>query len=159
MRSKRGPVVPASASFKHRARYVHNFGSENWRQRYEGARSARHAQTSHVLDCSRYNSQRRFSSAGVKDRGGLTLASYDPLILLWNAAQWSIGQARQSDDCLCCSAVFLSWQPYRERCLPTAFGNDLTAEACESHRQYMEGHAKPGVKVVCRERFMTGRME
>jgi hypothetical protein len=47
----------------------------------------------------------------------------------------------------------------RERCLPTAFGNDLTAEACESHRQYMEGHAKPGVKVVCRERFMTGRME
>jgi hypothetical protein len=47
----------------------------------------------------------------------------------------------------------------RERYLPTAFGNDLTVEACESHRQYMEGHAKPGVKVVCRERFMTGRME
>ena len=47
----------------------------------------------------------------------------------------------------------------RERCLPTAFGNDLTVEACESHRQYMEGHAKPGVKVVCRERFRTGRME
>jgi hypothetical protein len=31
----------------------------------------------------------------------------------------------------------------RERCLPTSFGNDRTAEACESHRQYMEGHASP----------------
>jgi hypothetical protein len=47
----------------------------------------------------------------------------------------------------------------RERCLPNAFRNDLTAEACESHRQYMEGHAKPGVKVVSRERSKTGRME
>jgi hypothetical protein len=28
----------------------------------------------------------------------------------------------------------------RERCLPTAFGNDLTAEACESHRQI---HGRP----------------
>jgi hypothetical protein len=37
----------------------------------------------------------------------------------------------------------------RERCAPTAFTRDLTAEACESHRQYMEGYAKPGVKVVC----------
>ena len=47
----------------------------------------------------------------------------------------------------------------RERCFPTAFGNDLTAEACESHRQYMEGYAKPGVRVVCRKRFMIGRLE
>jgi hypothetical protein len=41
----------------------------------------------------------------------------------------------------------------RERCLPTAFGNDLTAEACESHRQYMEGRAKPGVRVVVESDF------
>jgi hypothetical protein len=47
----------------------------------------------------------------------------------------------------------------RERCLPTAFGNDHSAEACELHRQYMEGYAKPGVRVICRERFMIGRVE
>jgi hypothetical protein len=47
----------------------------------------------------------------------------------------------------------------RESCVPTAFGNDLTAEACESHRQYMESHAKPGVSVVCRKQFLIGRME
>jgi hypothetical protein len=47
----------------------------------------------------------------------------------------------------------------RERCVSTAFGSDLTTEACEAHRQYMEGHVKPGVTVVCRERFMAGRME
>jgi hypothetical protein len=47
----------------------------------------------------------------------------------------------------------------RERCLPTAFANDYTAEACESHRQYMEGYIKPGTRVICRERFMMGRVE
>jgi hypothetical protein len=45
----------------------------------------------------------------------------------------------------------------RERCAPTAFRHDLTEEACESHRQYMEGHAKPGVKVVCSKKTLVGR--
>jgi len=36
---------------------------------------------------------------------------------------------------------------------------DASAEACELHRQYMEGYAKPGVRVICRERFMIGRVE
>jgi|HubBroStandDraft_5_1064220.scaffolds.fasta_scaffold21580_3 hypothetical protein len=47
----------------------------------------------------------------------------------------------------------------RERCSPTAFGDNLTVKACESHRPYMGDHAKPGVKVVCRERVTIGRME
>jgi hypothetical protein len=45
----------------------------------------------------------------------------------------------------------------RERCVPTAFGSDLTEEACESHRQYMEGHAKPGVKAICSKKIFVGR--
>jgi hypothetical protein len=50
-------------------------------------------------------------------------------------------------------------------CQPTVFNADLTAQACEMHRQYVERLVKPGAKVICmkkevpirKRRLSTGR--